>query len=160
LFFFSSLNWLIDWLIFNRTQINTQHRKILKKILNNVNFQRIQLSLSKWKWIQTKMKFQTQFQHWHIFTLSNWLELNKKWKWIQSHHYTIKFKHVSLCGCDWHQIWMTNQIQSTHWQNFNILNCLDVKSVNWMKQSPTWHHFKHCYLTIMNWIDFHPQWQS
>jgi hypothetical protein len=63
--------------------------------------------------------------------------------------------------CDWHQIWMTNWIQSTHQQNFVILNWKDVKRVNWMRQSPTWHHFKHfCYQAILNWIDFHPQWQS
>jgi hypothetical protein len=104
---------------------------------------------------QTKVKFQTQSQQSHIFTLSNWLDfsLDKKWMWMQSqsHHYTIKFKHVSLRKCNWHQIWMTNQIQSTHRQNFNILNWKDVKSLNWMRQYPTWYHFKHfCYQTILN----------
>jgi hypothetical protein len=91
-----------------------QHnREIVKKVLNNVKFQKIQHSLSKWK-IQTKMKFQTQSQHWHISTLSKWLEIDKKWRWTQCHHYTIKFKHTSLKVCNWHQLWMTTRIQSTH----------------------------------------------
>jgi hypothetical protein len=73
--------------------------------------------------------------HLHTFKLlgnQQYLSMNMNAK----HHYTIKFKHVSLNGCNWYQIWMTNRMQSTHWQNFDILNCLDVKSMNWMRQSP------------------------
>jgi hypothetical protein len=136
-----------DWFIFIETQLNSIpiqfnsiqfNIEILKKVLNNVKFQRIQHSLThslslSWKRIQKKVKFQTQSQHyWHIFTLSNWLEINNK-KWMWNMYYKVgaidsKFEwqiecnlHIEKTLSSWIE-WMCND-----WIEWNNLQ-LDISS--------------------------------